>query len=160
MDARRRSGLGYGWTPEEDALLVSEWGKGFTTTQILGQFPGRTRNALIGRVNRLGLSRTKLPTTPVKVRRVTTPTRTNPFRVLTKPLVSDTVPTSEPPASEYDVPLLALRWYNCRSLVSLNGGPDGLATFCRERSIKGKSFCSKHAALYYVPLERRIRRRV
>lgn len=44
------------WTEERVALLTRLWNEGHTATQIADQFGDITRNAVIGKVHRLGLS--------------------------------------------------------------------------------------------------------
>ena len=43
------------WTDERVELLTDLWGKGLSASQIAGQLGGVTRNAVIGKVHRLGL---------------------------------------------------------------------------------------------------------
>ena len=45
------------WTEEEEALLRHLWVKGFSASQIGKRLDGKTRNAVIGKVHRLGLQR-------------------------------------------------------------------------------------------------------
>lgn len=156
MDSRLR----LSWTKEEDELLALEWGKGQTLTQMMPLFPERTKNSLIGRVHRLGLSRNGATPVASKLKKPTGAPprrRSHPFKIKTRIVVSDMVLNPPALASKHDVPLMELRSHNCRSIVSMNGGADGLATFCRNAAIEGRSFCHKHAALYY---DRRPRRRV
>lgn len=44
------------WTEERVALLTRLWNEGHTASQIADQFGDITRNAVIGKVHRLGLS--------------------------------------------------------------------------------------------------------
>jgi GcrA cell cycle regulator len=47
---------GSGWTEEQDTLLRKLWCvEGLSATKIEPRMPGRTRNAIIGRVQRLGI---------------------------------------------------------------------------------------------------------
>ena len=43
------------WTPEEDAIVVDFWERNLTASDIAnsGKLPGRSRSAIIGRINRL-----------------------------------------------------------------------------------------------------------
>jgi GcrA cell cycle regulator len=47
--------IGSIWSAESEARLKEMWSKGFTGSQIAAEL-GRTRNAVIGKVNRLGIS--------------------------------------------------------------------------------------------------------
>ncbi|HEY4031587.1 MAG TPA: GcrA family cell cycle regulator [Caulobacteraceae bacterium] len=42
------------WTEERIALLQKLWGQGYSASQIASQLPGVTRNAVIGKIHRLG----------------------------------------------------------------------------------------------------------
>jgi len=42
------------WTEERIALLQKLWGQGYSASQIAGQLQGVTRNAVIGKIHRLG----------------------------------------------------------------------------------------------------------
>ncbi len=50
-----------GWTPPEDVTLRQLWGEGHTARQIAEQIPARSRNAIMGRAQRLGLDRRPSP---------------------------------------------------------------------------------------------------
>ena len=45
-----------GWTDERVELLKKLWAEGLSASQIAGRLGGVTRNAVIGKVHRLGLS--------------------------------------------------------------------------------------------------------
>lgn len=47
-----------GWSPQEDDVVTEMWTEGFSASEIAGMIINRTRNAVIGRVHRLGLSQT------------------------------------------------------------------------------------------------------
>ena len=58
----------YDWTDERIEILKSLWSTGKSASEISAQLPGAlTRNAVIGKIHRLGLSTRK--TTTRKVRR-------------------------------------------------------------------------------------------
>ena len=44
------------WTEERVAILSKLWADGLSASQIAGELGGVTRNAVIGKVHRLGLS--------------------------------------------------------------------------------------------------------
>ena len=53
-----------GWTEERIEMLKKLWSEGFSASQIANELGGVTRNAVIGKVHRLGLSgRAKAPMT-------------------------------------------------------------------------------------------------
>src|ERR1041385_7953064 len=52
------------WTDDRVELIKKLWGDGLSASQIAGELGGITRNAVIGKVHRLGLSgRAKAPST-------------------------------------------------------------------------------------------------
>ncbi|MEJ8473381.1 GcrA family cell cycle regulator [Roseibium algae] len=58
------------WTNERVELLSKLWAEGHSASQIAGELGGVTRNAVIGKVHRLGLSgRAKAPSPASKPRR-------------------------------------------------------------------------------------------
>jgi GcrA cell cycle regulator len=65
------------WTNERVELLKKLWGDGLSASQIAGELGGVTRNAVIGKVHRLGLSgaRSLLPQALNRVARAQLPAR-------------------------------------------------------------------------------------
>ncbi|MGE0044351.1 MAG: GcrA family cell cycle regulator, partial [Hyphomonadaceae bacterium] len=55
-----------GWTDERVALLKKLWAEGHSASQIAKQIGGVTRNAVIGKVHRLGLAGRATPSRPAK----------------------------------------------------------------------------------------------
>src|SRR4051794_16711890 len=53
-----------GWTEERVGLLKKLWLEGLSASQIAKQLGGVTRNAVIGKVHRLGLSGRATPSQP------------------------------------------------------------------------------------------------
>ena len=62
--AKREAGMG--WTDERVELLKKLWQDGLSASQIAKQLGGVTRNAVIGKVHRLGLSGRATPSQPAK----------------------------------------------------------------------------------------------
>jgi GcrA cell cycle regulator len=60
-----------GWTDDRVALLKKLWTDGLSASQIAKQLGGVTRNAVIGKVHRLGLAGRAAPSRPIK--RIATP---------------------------------------------------------------------------------------
>ena len=58
-----------GWTEERVELLKKLWNEGLSASQIAGRLGGVTRNAVIGKVHRLGLSGRVTPTRTLGTRR-------------------------------------------------------------------------------------------
>ena len=57
-------GVTMGWTDERVELLKKLWQDGLSASQIAKQLGGVTRNAVIGKVHRLGLSGRATPSKP------------------------------------------------------------------------------------------------
>src|SRR5215475_6768251 len=55
-----------GWTDERVELLKKLWQDGLSASQIAKQLGGVTRNAVIGKVHRLGLAGRATPSRPAK----------------------------------------------------------------------------------------------
>ena len=78
-----------GWTDERVEVLKKLWLDGLSASQIAKQLGGVTRNAVIGKVHRLGLSGRAAPSQPARqvfkaprpARPVTTSTPSAPRRV-------------------------------------------------------------------------------
>ena len=58
-----------GWNDERVELLKKLWNEGLSASQIAGRLGGVTRNAVIGKVHRLGLSGRVTPTRTLGTRR-------------------------------------------------------------------------------------------
>lgn len=172
------------WTDERVELLKKLWGDGLSASQIAAELGGITRNAVIGKVHRLGLSgRAKSPATasvaprPRKPRAPSHPMTS--FRVAgntalapvaqpmeaavaqaqAEPMVElKLVPKPEAFACE-QVTIMELRECMCRWPIGDPGRDD--FRFCGARSNSGNSYCEHHSALAYQPSnDRRRERRV
>ncbi|MDA8870572.1 HNH endonuclease [Rhizobiaceae bacterium] len=54
--------MGIGWTTAETTALIRLWSKGVSAKQAADRIGGKTRNAVIGKAKRLGLSKTVIVT--------------------------------------------------------------------------------------------------
>lgn len=93
-----------GWTDDRVALLKKLWTDGLSASQIAKQLGGVTRNAVIGKVHRLGLAGRAAPSRPIK--RIVTPiVRVRPVLVVAeaapepKPIVASAAKIVQPSAS-------------------------------------------------------------
>jgi len=133
------------WTAERIAQLKSGVGAGLSCSQIANEI-GVSRNAVIGKLNRLGLSRGRGPAAPrarngVSVRRPQVLTQ----RLVLKALfasapVADDIVSSEPCS------LLNLAPRKCRWPIS---GATADFTFCGNTTVDGMSYCAGHARMAY-----------
>jgi GcrA cell cycle regulator len=166
------------WTDERVELLKKLWSEGLSASQIAGELGGVTRNAVIGKVHRLGLSgRAKAPqpqaARPKKpaARPATTTTRSpGPVSLGATALKSDVAPVARPQAAPQpaiyslsEEPLIA----NC-SVLQINeqtckwpiGDPSAAEFhFCARRSDVGIPYCGYHARIAYQPVSDRRRDR-
>jgi GcrA cell cycle regulator len=135
------------WTSERVAQLKSCISAGLSCSQIAAEI-GVTRNAVIGKLNRLGLSRPKnVPgRDPEPKRDAWRP------RILTQHRILMELPPA-PPAKEAFVPsghgcsLLDLSPGKCRWPMSEPGTDDFL--FCGNCQVEGLPYCVGHARIAY-----------
>jgi len=164
------------WTDERVELLKKLWADGLSASQIAGELGNVTRNAVIGKVHRLGLSgRAKdkaasaAPQRPRKASRAPSapaPIAPQPhINVVTAPIPLQPV-TEEPevlaedemavPMSER-VTIMDLRESMCRWPMGDPTKPE--FRFCGARSITGLPYCTHHARIAYQPVADRKRER-
>ncbi len=154
-----------GWTDERVALLKKLWAEGLSASQIAKQLTGVTRNAVIGKVHRLGLAgratpsrpakrpvrvqrqRPQVPASPTAPRlRVASPVAYEPELQVLEPLVLDNGATAT---------VLTLNDRMCKWPI---GDPtDNSFAFCGRGACSGP-YCSEHARLAYQPSQSRKRR--
>jgi GcrA cell cycle regulator len=161
------------WTDERVELLKKLWAAGLSASQIAGELGGITRNAVIGKVHRLGLSgraktassaaprprKPRAPSHPASMFRVQGNTALQPSRLPDldiEPLIEREVrPLLEPVSSER-VTIMDLREAMCRWPLGDPGAED--FRFCGSRANSCSSYCSYHAQLAYQPASDRRRR--
>ncbi len=149
-----------GWNDERVELLKKLWAEGLSASQIAQRLGGVTRNAVIGKVHRLGLSGRATPSRPQ--RRSTKPAAARPAR--TTPAIAAARSAPPPPApveparlpnGEYAT-VLTLGSRICRWPI---GDPDDADfRFCGRAAEPGSPYCEAHARLAYQPQKKRVRR--
>jgi GcrA cell cycle regulator len=166
------------WTDERVELLKKLWAEGSSASQIAAQIGGVSRNAVIGKVHRLGLSgrgKAKTPA-PQRPRKPAgrTPSAPAPLPQPPRPVAQvHTLPQPLPapaeaieqdtPAEDVVVPLservtiMELREYMCRWPMGDPTKPE--FRFCGGRSLTGLPYCSHHAQIAYQPVADRRRDR-
>jgi GcrA cell cycle regulator len=150
-----------GWTSERVELLKKFFDAGLSCSQIACEI-GTTRNAVIGKMHRLGLSRPKnLFAERIKPRRMPRDTwRPKALRAkfpgLSISAQRDALRAAYPRSagdaavdSPHKCSLLELRPAQCRWPISEPGAQD--FAFCGNPSLDGFSYCSGHARLAYRP---------
>jgi GcrA cell cycle regulator len=157
------------WTDERVELLKKLWADGLSASQIAAELGGVTRNAVIGKVHRLGLSgRAKSPSSGMP--RQHKP-RTHMLRVA-RPvtrganalaLAYDMEPEPEPELIDNIIPmgqrrtLLELNENTCRWPIGDPATTDFF--FCGGKPLVGVPYCHHHSRVAYQPAADRRRDR-
>jgi GcrA cell cycle regulator len=163
------------WTDERVEHLKKLWSEGLSASQIAAELGGITRNAVIGKVHRLGLSgraktpssaapRPRKPRAPSHVLRMARPAmRGNTALARHALAVYELEPEPEPEPLENIVPigqrcsLLELSDAKCRWPIGDPGTSDFF--FCGGKPIGDLPYCGYHARMAYQPVDRRRDRR-
>ena len=148
-----------GWTDERVELLKRLWLDGLSASQIAKQLGGVTRNAVIGKVHRLGLSGRATPSQPqrpiFKAPRAPRPAvaaAPAPRRPV-EPATQQTAALarfSEEPGS---ATVLTLGAHMCKWPIG-DPASDGF-TFCGRRSEREGPYCTEHAHVAYQPQQKK-----
>ena len=159
------------WTDERVELLKKLWSEGLSASQIAGRLGGVTRNAVIGKVHRLGLSgrattsRMKSPRprrTAATSKRANRPSFRQPGNLAFRNLYQG---EAEPfiPAEELDIPLAERKTLQdltescCRWPI---GDPQHAEFhFCNRKKVPGLPYCEFHAKRAFQPPQARRRDR-
>lgn len=163
------------WTDERVELLKKLWNDGLSASQIAVELGGITRNAVIGKVHRLGLSgRAKSPASSVPRQRK--PRASIALLRVARPALRGNTAVARAPAFEVEyepepeisaevVPigqrctLLDLNEARCRWPIGDPGTTDFF--FCGGKTAEALPYCPHHARIAYQPLsERRREKRV
>jgi len=127
-----------GWTEERVSILRDLWGNGKSASQIAEILGGFSRNAVIGKAHRLGLSVSKAP----KPKAVVEPV----VKAEPKPKPRIEQPRAAP-LVEGGATILNLTERMCRWPI---GDPrDPGFRFCGSLALPGLPYCSDHAAVAY-----------
>lgn len=168
-----------GWTDDRVSLLKKLWTDGLSASQIAKQLGGVTRNAVIGKVHRLGLAGRAAPSRPIK--RVAAPVvRLRPVLVasqpaeeiaptlaaipVTKPVSAQAPPVAEPVAATIApkiakpkakprdgeiIGVLQLGPNMCKWPIGDPGDAD--FGFCGGHCGSSAVYCEEHAAIAFQP---------
>ena len=160
------------WTEDRVEVLTKLWAEGLSASQIAKQLGGVTRNAVIGKVHRLGLSGRAKPSRPA-TRRASKPAkaRSAPARPRTraraKPKLpsipkirSATMETPLPtPVEAKPLPdgnyatILTIRDHMCKWPIG-DPGDTGFR-FCGRKAKDSEPYCEAHCQVAYQPSRRR-----
>lgn len=135
------------WTEDRVEILKKLWADGLSASQIARQMGGVTRNAVIGKVHRLGLSGRGTPTRSSRPRRIAIP------KPAMKPVLVKPAPVmvEEPVRLDDGNPadVLTIRDSMCKWPI---GDPTKTGFhFCGRPVRAGGSYCEGHAQLAYQP---------
>jgi len=150
-----------GWTDDRVSTLKKLWLDGLSASQIAKQLGGVTRNAVIGKVHRLGLSGRAAPSQPArpvfKTPRPARPVSTAPAaprRMTAEPVTSPTIQQQQQmpqPIHRIEQPgsatVLTLGAHMCKWPIG-DPSTDGF-TFCGRRSGEHGPYCREHAQVAY-----------
>jgi GcrA cell cycle regulator len=165
------------WTDERVELLKKLWSDGLSASQIAGELGGITRNAVIGKVHRLGLSgRAKAPSSAApRIRKPRAPSAT--FVRSARPAIrgntalahampfldTDPEPDPEPEMLDNIIPIgqrctiLQLTEATCHWPIGDPSSPDFF--FCGGKSLTAQPYCAYHCRIAYQPPQDRRRDR-
>jgi GcrA cell cycle regulator len=162
--------MGMSWTDERVELLKKLWSDGLSASQIAAELGGITRNAVIGKVHRLGLSgRAKSASSGVPRKRKARAT-THMLRIgrsirgnTALAPAYDIEPEAQPALIDNIIPIgqrrsiLELTEATCHWPV---GDPSaGDFFFCGGNTMFGLPYCAHHARMAYQPASDRRRDR-
>lgn len=132
------------WTEERVDQLKKLWAEGLSASQIARTMGGVTRNAVIGKVHRLGLSG-RITTTRSDRPRYTPHPRPRPRQVVP---VQDVMDDPEPAPGEFST-VLALNESICKWPLG-NPGEEGFR-FCGRKATDDAPYCLEHTRKAYQP---------
>jgi GcrA cell cycle regulator len=148
MQANQRT-----WTDERIELLKSHFAAGLSCRDIAGEI-GVSRNAVIGKLSRLNLTRESSGDAPrparkdaAKQRRAKTVPRLQ-YQLL-QALYGEPAPDDEPIPNGRCCSLLELSEQRCRWPISTPGAAD--FCFCGNTPVEGLPYCAGHTRLAYRP---------
>lgn len=164
-----------GWTEERVAELKKLWAEGHSASQIAKRLGNVTRNAVIGKVHRLGLSGRATPSRPVKrPPRLARPRPQPGMRpaiartdvavgLESEEMLSVNMPIEAPePIEPHRLPngdmvtVLTVRDSMCKWPI---GDPaDANFGFCGHGTAEGSPYCAEHARVAFQPAKKRERR--
>lgn len=143
------------WSEHEDAQAQTLWKQGFSASQVSRMLgTGRTRNAVIGRLNRLGAPGRKLNASDhtSRAHRIAARRRSALKRAPTVKIASiaEVIGPISPPLN---FSILALNPLTCR--YPLGDPQEAGFAFCGHTCSEGAPYCRDHARLCYQPTTKR-----
>ena len=146
------------WNDDHIKVLTELWQKGLSASQIAAQMgDGVTRNAVIGKIHRLGLNARRIAEpkiVPLQVHKDTSDALAEDGKALLmeqlddSPLAEDADKTPGGCAS-----IVALSHHSCRWPIGEPQSPS--FRFCGARKVNGHSYCAVHLQRAYQPVRRK-----
>lgn len=150
------------WTEDRVEVLSKLWAEGLSASQIATKLGGVTRNAVIGKVHRLGLSGRAKPSRPASKRtrkpamprtRSTTPA----VRRAVRPAAATPPPPppieAKPMANGEYATILTITDHMCKWPI---GDPSKSEfRFCGRKNKESEPYCEAHCSVAYQPSRRR-----
>lgn len=155
------------WTEDRVATLTKLWADGLSASQIAKQLGGVTRNAVIGKVHRLGLSGRAKPSRPKPAKTQPAPRTTakrKPARAQAKQAASKPTPARLPVSTEPPLKAKPLKDGSYATILTLTDHmckfPIGDPTadefrFCGRKTEPDEPYCTPHSMVAYQPSRRR-----
>jgi GcrA cell cycle regulator len=149
-----------GWTDERVEVLKKLWLEGLSASQIAKQLGGVTRNAVIGKVHRLGLSGRAAPSQPTRPA-FRTPRPPRPAAPAVTHRRAE-APRPDPRPAPRPVPyieepgtatVLTLGAHMCKWPIGDPSGGD--FSFCGRRTQAEGPYCVEHARVAYQPPQKK-----
>ncbi len=148
------------WTEDRVELLAKLWAEGLSASQVAKQLGGVTRNAVIGKVHRLGLSGRAKPSRPTKRKPRTTAAKSR--AVTPRTPRAPRRPAAPPPPVPIEAkPLPSGEFATIMTITDhlckwpLGDPSTAEFRFCGRGTDKAEPYCKAHAQLAYQPARRR-----
>ena len=165
------------WTDDRVATLTKLWADGLSASQIAKQLGGVTRNAVIGKVHRLGLSGRAKPSSPARkaAARKTAASKASRARASSKPkqktvrarsvpraprvVAKAPVPPPPPPLEAKPMSngefatIMTITEHMCKWPIG-DPGADNFR-FCGRKTDPEEPYCLAHSRVAYQPSRRR-----
>lgn len=148
------------WTDERVEQLKTLWAEGLSAAQIANKMGGVTRNAVIGKVHRLGLSGRATPAKPQRGRSslIADKKEDVTMRKAPAPEMKSVIPEPEfiePVVLESGdrTTVATIKNNMCKWPVGDPAKDD--FHFCGQSTLSGKSYCAYHAHMAFQPPQRR-----
>jgi GcrA cell cycle regulator len=163
--------LGMSWTDERVELLKKLWSDGLSASQIAAELGGITRNAVIGKVHRLGLSGRAKSASSAAPRQRKARTSTHMLRIGRGAVRGNTALAHAYETETEAVPelidniipigqrrtILELTEQTCRWPIGDPGSTEFF--FCGGNTVNGLPYCAYHSRVAYQPASDRRRDR-